>query len=937
MPPTIYLLDGHALAYRAYFALTAGGTGGARWRTSSGEPTAAVYGFTSILLRILEQERPDFLAVAFDTGRTFRDEIYPEYKATRAKMPDDLVPQMERIRQIVDAFGFPRLEVEGYEADDVLGSAARRSATEQGMGVKIITGDRDLLQLVDNRIIVSLPKRQLSESEDYTPEKVLAVFGVRPDQIVDFKALVGDKSDNIPGVRGIGEKTAVKLLQKYGDLDNIYAHLDELSPGLRKKLEEGRESAYLSRRLAKIKTDLPVSVDLEAARPNPENTEKVEELFRVLEFRSLLRRLRQWQSALSGEEEPAQLSLFGDALAQSAKAAHTPDLGFRTVVVDTPAALDELLKRVQNSKTLAVDTETTNTDKMRARLVGISLAVDEETGYYIPIAHRQAERQLPWEQVRAALAKPMADPKIAKIGHNIKYDLVVLARHGLPMSQPAFDTMIAEWLRDPASHNLGLKNLVWVRLGLEMTDITDLIGRGKKQIGMDEVPVEQVAPYAAADAVMVLRLRPLLEADLRERNAWRLFQEVEMPLVPVLARMEMNGIAVDVAFLHRMSAELAEQLHALEEQIFALAGRKFNLNSTAQLSKVLFETLGLKPPEGTRRTKSGHYSTSASVLEAMRGQHPVVDLVLEHRELSKIKSTYVDALPQQVNPETGRVHTSFNQTGTVTGRLASSDPNLQNIPVRSEVGKKVRRAFIAPKGKLLLSVDYSQVELRIVAHMARDKAMIEAFKEGQDIHAVTASKIYKVPLEKVTPQMRRHAKAINFGLLYGMSPFGLTRTTDLTLAEAENFVEEYFRNFPGVKKFLEETKRKAAEQGYVETLLGRRRYFPELQKPANRNARLRAEREAVNAPVQGTAADIMKLAMIAVDKRLAEEGSDAKMLLQVHDELMLEVPEEELAETARLVQDTMENVYPLIVPLKTEAKAGPNWGELKPLAVKDEA
>ncbi len=937
MPPTIYLLDGHALAYRAYFALTAGGTGGDRWRTSSGEPTAAVYGFTSILLRILEQERPDFLAVAFDTGRTFRDEIYPEYKATRAKMPDDLVPQMERIRQIVDAFGFPRLEVEGYEADDVLGSAARRSATEQGMGVKIITGDRDLLQLVDNRIIVSLPKRQLSESEDYTPEKVLAVFGVRPDQIVDFKALVGDKSDNIPGVRGIGEKTAVKLLQKYGDLDNIYAHLDELSPGLRKKLEEGRESAYLSRRLAKIKTDLPVSVDLEAARPNPENTEKVEELFRVLEFRSLLRRLRQWQSALSGEEEPAQLSLFGDALAQSAKAAHTPDLGFRTVVVDTPAALDELLKRVQNSKTLAVDTETTDTDKMRARLVGISLAVDEETGYYIPIAHRQAERQLPWEQVRAALAKPMADPKIAKIGHNIKYDLVVLARHGLPMSQPAFDTMIAEWLRDPASHNLGLKNLVWVRLGLEMTDITDLIGRGKKQIGMDEVPVEQVAPYAAADAVMVLRLRPLLEADLRERNAWRLFQEVEMPLVPVLARMEMNGIAVDVAFLHRMSAELAEQLHALEEQIFALAGRKFNLNSTAQLSKVLFETLGLKPPEGTRRTKSGHYSTSASVLEAMRGQHPVVDLVLEHRELSKIKSTYVDALPQQVNPETGRVHTSFNQTGTVTGRLASSDPNLQNIPVRSEVGKKVRRAFIAPKGKLLLSVDYSQVELRIVAHMARDKAMIEAFKEGQDIHAVTASKIYKVPLEKVTPQMRRHAKAINFGLLYGMSPFGLTRTTDLTLAEAENFVEEYFRNFPGVKKFLEETKRKAAEQGYVETLLGRRRYFPELQKPANRNARLRAEREAVNAPVQGTAADIMKLAMIAVDKRLAEEGSDAKMLLQVHDELMLEVPEEELAETARLVQDTMENVYPLIVPLKTEAKAGPNWGELKPLAVKDEA
>ncbi len=931
MPPTLYLLDGHALAYRAYFALTAG-TGGDRWRTSSGEPTAAVYGFASILLRLLEAYQPDYLAVSFDVGRTFRDDIYPEYKATRAKMPEDLVPQMPRIRQLVDAFGFPRLEMEGYEADDVLGSAAKRMAREAGMGVKIVTGDRDLLQLVDDRIIVSLPGRQLSQSTDYTPEKVKAKYGVRPDQIVDFKALVGDKSDNIPGVRGIGEKTAAKLLQKYDNLDNIYAHLDELSPSIRRKLEADRENAYLSRTLAQIRTDLPVTVDLEKAVPRPDAVDAVEALFRELEFRSLLKRLREWQQAAGGgstASQPQQLSLFGGSAAGAgASASPAPDLGFRTTVVDSPKALEALTRRLKGARTFAIDTETTATDKMRADLVGISLAVDEGEGFYIPIGHRTGETQLPWETVRAALEPFLTDPAVDKVGHNIKYDLVVLARHGLPMSAPAFDTMIAEWVRDPASHNLGLKNLAWTRLGVEMTDISALIGRGKKQISMADVPVAKVAPYAAADAVMVLRLMPLLEADLRERNGLRLFREVEMPLVPVLAQMEMNGILVDVDFLHQMSQELAEQLHALEAKIYDAVGKRFNINSTQQLSKVLFETLGLTPPDRTRKTKSGHYSTSAAVLEALRGQHPVVDWVLEHRELAKIKSTYVDALPQQVNPETGRVHTSYNQTGTVTGRIASSDPNLQNIPVRTPVGRRVRRAFVAPEGHVLLSVDYSQVELRIVAHISGDEAMIAAFRAGQDIHATTAAAIYGVSLEAVTPQMRRHAKAINFGLIYGMSPFGLTRTTDLTLAEAENFVEAYFERFPGVKRYIEETRRKAAEQGYVETLLGRRRYFPELQKPANRNARLRAEREAINAPIQGTAADIMKLAMLRVDERLRCDQLPAKMLLQVHDELMLEVPEGDVPAVLAAVRAEMEGVYRLAVPLATDAKVGKNWDEM---------
>ncbi|HID85437.1 MAG TPA: DNA polymerase I, partial [Anaerolineales bacterium] len=510
MPPTVYLLDGHALAYRAYFALTGGSEDMARrWMTSSGEPTAAVYGFASILLRLLEHERPDYLAISFDTGRTFRDDLFPEYKATRAKMPDDLVPQIERIRQLVDAFNIPRVEVEGYEADDVLGSLARWAADDTGLGVKIVTGDRDLLQLVSERVIVSLPGRQLSDAQDYTPERVFRKYGVRPEQFVDFKALVGDKSDNIPGVRGIGEKTAAKLLQQYGDLDNLYAHLDELSPSLRKKLGAGREDAYLSRELARIVTDLPVRLDLEQARPDRFDPARVETLFRALEFRSLMKRFAELRRTLGLGVAPQATQL---PLLQVTAPQETPEevtvsgLGFTTHIVQTPEALQALVRRLSQAQRLAVDTETTSTDQMRAELVGLSLALDDREGYYIPVAHRTGEPQLPWEQVREALRPALEDPDLPKVGHNLKYDIVVLARHGLRVAPLAFDTMIAEWLRDPASRNLGLKSLAWVRLGVEMTEITDLIGKGRKQISMAEVPVSKVAPYAAADVVMVQRL-----------------------------------------------------------------------------------------------------------------------------------------------------------------------------------------------------------------------------------------------------------------------------------------------------------------------------------------------------------------------------------------------------------------------------------------------
>ena len=934
MPEILYLIDGHALAYRSYFALTSG-SGGGRWITSAGEPTAGIYGFTSVLLRIFEQEDPDYLAVVFDTGKTFRDDLFPDYKGTRAKMPDDLRPQIERIRELVDAFSIPRLEVEGYEADDVLGSVARR-AVKHGLGVKIFTGDRDLLQLVDERIIVNLPGRSLADAKDYLPKDVSEYLGVRPDQVIDYKALMGDSSDNIPGVAGIGKKTAADLLAQFGNLDAVYAHLEELKPGVRGKLEAGRENAYLSQKLATIVTDLEVPLDLQMARPDHFHPDTVRELFRELEFRSLLPRLdglaQKYGKVVSAVTQPGQqLSLFGDQPMAPALVQNQPPEGaVDYYVIDTSENLQKLVADLQAAPMIAFDTETTSTDQMQAELVGISLATGPQASYYIPVGHLQGQ-QLPLSEVIEALRGPLTNPKIPKAGHNLKYDFVMLARNGLRATPLRFDTMLAEWLVNPDSRNLGLKSLSWVRLDHQMTEIETLIGKGKNQKTMAEVPIADAAAYAADDAAVVLRLIPQLQAEMEAAELTRLFDEIEMPLVPVLADMEMAGIALDTGFLENMSRELAARLRQIEDQVYQMVGEPFNLNSTQQLSRALFDVLKLDPPDRTRKTASGHYSTAAGVLEAMSKSHPVVDLILEHRELSKLQSTYVEALPQQVNSHTGRVHTSYNQAGSRTGRLASSDPNLQNIPIRTELGRKVRNAFVAAPGYQLLAVDYSQVELRIAAHMAQDQGMLAAFRAGQDIHAATAAAIYGIPLEAVSKEQRRKAKAVNFGLIYGMSSFGLTRSTDLTLAEAEDFVETYFRQFPGIQRYLNGIREQAAQQGYVETLLGRRRYFPGLVNPSNQQTRNRQEREAINAPIQGTAADIMKIAMLRVPPALHAAELSAKMLLQVHDEIVLECPNEELAETATLVQNIMEQAYPLDIPLRTDARSGPNWGELEPI------
>ncbi|MCC6148243.1 MAG: DNA polymerase I [Anaerolineaceae bacterium] len=924
MPPVLYLIDGHALAYRTFFALTAGSS--ERLQTRSGEPTAGIFGFASVLLRLLEQERPEYLAVAFDTGKTFRNTIFPDYKATRAKMPDDLRPQIERIRQLVDAFGFPRLEVEGYEADDVLGTVARL-AVEQGFGVKIITGDRDLLQLVADRVIVNLSGKKLSEAEDYTIKEVEGYLGVLPEQVVDYKALVGDKSDNIPGVPGIGEKTAVTLLKQFFSLQEIYNKLDEIKESVRNKLAANRDLAFLSRDLAQIHTDVPLTVNFELAHTGKINFPAVEQLFQELEFRTLITRFRNLKGLVASNGQ--QLSLFESAV-EIAQPIPLYQLEMR--IVNTPETLEELKQTLESALEISFDTETTAIDPMRADLVGISLSTAPGSGYYIPVGHQTTEPQLPLAQVIEALRPSFTNPNIGKVGQNLKYDFLMLSQAGLDPKPLTFDTMLAEWLTDPASRHLGLKDMAAYYLNIEMTHIEELIGKGKNQRSMADVPVEIAAAYAAADAEIPLRLKPLLIEKMNQQNATRVFEEVEIPLISVLAEMEETGIMLDSAHFAAMAGELNQRLAEIEKQIYQVVGYSLNLNSTQQLSKALFETLHLQPPDPRFKTSSGKFSTSAGVLEELREQHPIIETILEYRELSKLKSTYVDSLPQQINPRTGRVHTSFSQTGSVTGRLASSDPNLQNIPTRTDMGRRVRDGFITAAGMRLLSVDYSQIELRIVAHLSDDKAMLDAFRAGLDIHAATAAAIYNILLKDVTKDQRRHAKAINFGLIYGMSPFGLSRTTDLTLAEAENFAKAYFEQFPRVKKYLDKLRITAAELGYVETVLGRRRYFPNLKNPSNANIRNREEREAINAPVQGSAADIMKLAMIAVPPALKKADLKARLLLQVHDELLLECPIGELQETARVVQSIMENTYPLQVPLETDARWGKNWGNMQPLA-----
>ena len=921
-PGLLLLFDGHALVHRAYHAMPALSV------QKTGEPTGAVFGVASMLLRILSDYRPSYLAFAFDRAApTFRHLEYADYKANRLPGDPDLRAQFPRVKELVSAFGIPIYEVDGYEADDLIGTLSKQ-ARERGIPVIIVTGDQDTFQLVDEHVSVLTSRKGFTDTVLYDVAAIRERFGVEPWQIPDLKALVGDSSDNIKGVPGIGEKTAARLLQRYGTVEELLAHLDEIDPArIREQLAALREQVVFSKRLATIARDAPVTLDLEAARVGRLDRERLTSLFRTLEFRTLLPRIH----ALAGENgkptPQVQLTLFRPP----SEPGHGADLRYR--VVTTPAELEELVNRIAAARELVVDTETDRREVMLANLVGLALLpLPGEEAYYLPVGHRPpaagSDRQLPLALVVERLRPLLEDPSRPKIAHHGKYDLIVLAEHGIALQGLQFDTMIAAYLLNERS--LSLKDLAFSLLGLEMTAIEDLIGKGAQQITMAFVDVERAAAYAAADVIATARCRDVLAPRIEAEGLTTVFYTIELPLVPVLATMERCGIAIDTQLLGALSRELAAKIRELEQAVYQSVGHTFNLNSTAQLGAVLFEELKLPT---VRRTRTG-YSTDAQVLEELRGQHPVIEQILEYRQLTKLKTTYVDALPALINPRTGRIHTNFNQTVARTGRLSSSEPNLQNIPVRTPLGRRIRQAFIASRpDSVLLSADYSQIELRILAHITQDPALLAAFARGEDIHAATAAAIFRVPLEVVTPEQRRVAKTTNFGVIYGISDFGLAERTDLSRQEAAQFIRTYFETYPGIRDYIERTK-EAARRGRVQTLTGRFQRFSEREiLSATPSVRGAAERTAINMPIQGTAADIIKLAMVRLHQELTKRGVHCGLLLQVHDELLLEIEERRLEEIARLVCDVMEQAYELSVPLKVEVKVGKNWNEMTPLHV----
>ncbi|MDP3878696.1 MAG: DNA polymerase I [Dehalococcoidales bacterium] len=905
--PLLVLFDGNGIVHRAFHAFQS-----TRPLTvpRTGEIVSAVYGFAQMLLKAIKDLQPTCYAIAFDTkAPTFRHQMFEQYKAHRPPTADELVKQLGRVRQLVEAFNIPIFELDGYEADDILGALSRQ-ASEQDIDTIIVTGDADTMQLVSPRVRVLYPKPRGSFSDTilYDEKTVKEKYGVEPRQITDLKALVGDPSDNIPGVSGIGEKTAVKLIQQFDSVEGIYDHIDEVAPAkLQSLLRENEKIARQSKELATIVTQTPVTLDMDSCQLKHYDRNKVTEFFRELEFYSLL-------DKLPAQEDPTTEPIM------AVEVKEPPRRDYRILTI--PAAFDDLLGSLSSARSFAFDLETTSLDVMSAQLVGISLSPAPGESYYIPVGHVGWGElaQLPLERVINGLKPLFEDNAIEKFAHNGKYDMAVLAEYGVSVNNLKSDTMIAAYLLSEKS--LGLKALAFSRLGIEMTPITDLIGAGAKQLSMSQVEIARAADYACADADMTGRLTGLFSTELREQGLWQLFAEVEMPLIPVLIHMERSGIALDTDLLRQMAHRLGEQLLKLEAEIYNNTGHQFNINSPQQLASVLFEELKLPAQK-----RKGSYSTGAAVLEELRGTHPIVELILDYRQLAKLKSTYIDALPALINPRTGRLHTSFNQTRTATGRLSSTEPNLQNIPVRGELGKQVREAFIAPPGSRLVSSDYSQIDLRVLAHLSQDPGLLDAFNRDEDIHSATASQLFGVDTSRITADMRRLAKTVNFGVIYGMSGYGLEQATELSREEANRFIAAYFDKYPGVKQYLESTRQQARDKGYVQTLLGRRRTIPEINS-ANRQIREAAERMAINMPVQGTSADIIKVAMINLYREMVQRRLKSKMLLQVHDELLFEVPEAEMEEMCRLVPRIMSGAMKLSIPLKVDTKTGRNWGEL---------
>ena len=917
----LYLLDAYALIYRAYYALI---------RTprinSKGENTSAIFGFVNTLEEVLKKENPDYIAIAFDpAGKTFRHEAYPAYKAQREATPEDIKRAVPYIKDIIRAYQIPILEVPGFEADDVIGTAAKMAAAE-GVEVHMITPDKDYAQLVGPNILMCRPGHGANPMEVLGVEEVLAKYSLSdPIQVIDLLGLMGDTADNIPGCPGVGEKTAAKLIAQFGSIEEMLNRTNELKGALKKKVEENMEQIRFSKFLATIKTDVPLTLDWEALKRQEPNLPELKSIFEELEFRTFLNKYFTPAPSVQ-KKEPVQTSLFAEfsdnpqAEIFQTNLKTLKDIPHDYQLIDSLEKAKELCDFLLTKQKVAMDTETTSTEAISAKLVGMSFAIDGGKAWYVSVPRETSKIQ---EFVE--IFRPFYEnTEILKVGQNLKYDLTVLANYGIQLGTPMFDTMLAHYLVQPElRHNMDY--LAEIYLKYQTIHIEELIGpKGRNQKNMAEIDPQQVYEYACEDADITLQLMPHLEKEMQENGLTELFNNIEMPLMPVLAKMERNGVVLDTEALAETGRLFGDRMAQLEKEIYELAGHEFTITSPKQVGEVLFEELKLN--EKAKKTKSGQYSTSEEVLDGLRSKHPIVGKILDHRGLKKLLSTYVEALPQLINKETGHIHTSFNQAVTATGRLSSSNPNLQNIPVRGDDGKEIRKAFVPEAGCRFFSADYSQIELRIMAHLSGDEHLIQDFRDGKDIHAATAARIFKKPLEEIDRDERRKAKTANFGIIYGISAFGLAERMEVSRGEAKELIDNYFATYPKVKEYMEKSIELAKQREYIETEFHRRRYLPDIN---SRNGVVRgyAERNAVNAPIQGTAADIIKIAMVRIDQRFEKEGIRSKMILQVHDELNFSVYPEEFDKVKKIVIEEMENAYPMSVPLVADCGEGENWLE----------
>lgn len=898
----LFLIDGYALVYRAHFAMIRNPL-----ITSDGRHTSALYGFVNSMFKLLRDENPDYLAVVFDAKeKTFRHEMYPEYKATREKMPDELRNQLPDLWKLIDAMNIPQLEMEGYEADDVIGSLASK-AKEKRMETYIVSGDKDFLQLVDDSTFVYTPARVTEPPIIYDREQVIQKWSVEPERIVDLLGLMGDASDNVPGVKGVGQKTAVELLQQYRSFAGVLEHArDVKNKRIREGLLNNVEKAMLSRELVTIRTDLPLPVSVDELKRKPFNTEAMEKIFRDLEFFTLQEQLQSFRNGKGERKREFRRKKY--------------------TCIKSPGALKKMVEALRPASLVSVDLEATSTDPMRAEIVGLSFSVRPHEGWYVPVKFPGKGKELFSREgkgdlvtVLEVLRPVLEDSSVPKCGQNIKYDLLILKNHGVDVKGVTFDTMVAAHLLKPEARSYKLDYLSQEYLHYRTQPITELLGTGRDQKTMAEVPLEHVAPYAAEDADVAFQLTPLLKKALRESDLLGFYERVEVPLIPVLVQMERNGVFVEKSMMAEMSKWMEKKLDSFTREIYAVSGTEFNVNSPQQLAVILFDKLGL--PAARKR------STAVDVLEALRPHHPLPGKILEYRKFQKLKSTYVDAIPKLIHPGTGRIHSSFSQTTAATGRLASSNPNFQNIPIRAEEGREIRKAFQPQeKGWKILSADYSQIELRIMAHLSGDSTLKAAFERGEDIHTRTASHIFGVPLDSVLPEMRRTAKVVNFGVMYGAGPFRMSQELGIPQEEARKIIEAYFDRYSGIRDFIDRTLEKARKDKFVQTMLGRKRYCYDIDN-ANQRVRSAAERATVNMPIQGTAAEMIKLAMIRIHREMEAREMRSKMILQIHDELLFETPDEEVDDLRKLVVREMERALELDVPVVVDWGVGDSWYE----------